>query len=81
MILLYYYIIILLYYSANSLPPAPPGRRHCSFNARPSAAVLSVAMSSLEATDNHAAEDSVSDHDYQSVVDVSSPDACPTAAA
>jgi hypothetical protein len=71
MILLYYYIIILLYYSAILLPPAPPGRRHCSSHARPSAAVLSVAMSSLEAADN-------SD---QSVVDVASPDARPTAAA
>ena len=81
MILLYYYINILLYYSVNILPQAPPGRRHCLSYAHPSAAKLSVTMSSLEAADKSAAEDGVSDQNYQSVVDIASPDARPTAAA
>jgi len=71
--------MILLYYSANVLPPAPPGRRRCSSHARPSTAVLSVAMSSLEGADNSAAEDGVSNQDHQSVVNVASPDARSTA--
>ena len=78
-ILLYYYIIISLYYLANILPPAPPGRRHYLSHARPSAAILSAAMSSLEGADNSAAEDGVSNQDHQSVVNVASPDARPTA--
>ena len=80
MILLYYHIIVLLDYSANILPPAPPGHCHCLSHTRPSAIVLSVAMSSLEAADNSTAEESVSDHDYQTIVDIALPDARPIAA-
>ena len=76
-LLLYYYIIILLHYSANILPPALPGRRRCLSHARPSTAVLTVAMSSLEEADNSAAEGGVSNHVHQSV-NVASLDARPT---
>ena len=81
MILLYYHIIVLLDYSANILPPAPPGHCHCLSHTRPSAIVLSVAMSSLEAVDNSAAEDGVFYQNHQSAVGIASPDARPTAAA
>ena len=79
-ILIYYYIIILLYYSTTILPPALLGHCCCLSHACLSTTVLSVAMLFLEVTDNSTAEDIISGQDHQGVVDVTSPDARPTAA-